>query len=84
MKVWTKSVNSVGLKRPKTWEKPNVNLPKTQVLLSLRVDKPGLWNLLKVDKPGLKLSNQVYELKHGLMQVFVDKPNCLQILSKPS
>jgi hypothetical protein len=32
-----------GLKRPKTWDKPNVNQPKNQVLLSFVsscVDKP--------------------------------------------
>jgi hypothetical protein len=47
-----------GLKQPKTWDKPNVNLPKIQVLLSSVsscVDKPGLPNLSEVDKPGLKL-----------------------------
>jgi hypothetical protein len=51
-----------GLKRPKTWDKPTLNLPKNQVLLSFvssRVDKPGLRKFIKVDKPGLKLSNQV-------------------------
>jgi hypothetical protein len=45
MKVWTKSENRFGLKRPKTGDKPIVNLPKNQVLLSFvssRVDKPGL------------------------------------------
>jgi hypothetical protein len=44
------------LKRPKTWDKPIVNLPENHVLLSFvssRADKPGLWNLSKVDKPGL-------------------------------
>jgi hypothetical protein len=45
-----------GLKQPKTWDKPIVNLPKNQVLLSFvssRADKPGSWNLSKVDTPGL-------------------------------